>query len=110
MPCYTKIATKLIDLRFVEAAAKNLGIEISKRTANVYTLKKGYEHLTLERTKEGEAFFVQAYSGSNNILEEIVSPLTAEYTKAVTVDFYKRKGYTVSSGQKPGELIFTKYS
>ena len=30
MPCYTKITTKLIDMRFIEAAAKTIGIEISK--------------------------------------------------------------------------------
>lgn len=110
MPCFTKIQTKLINLETIKLAAEKLGIKVLRRSANSYTLSKGNEHLTLERTAENEPFFVRAYSGSNSFEEEIIKPLTVEYTKETVKAYYKSKGYTTSAGQKPNQLIFTKYT
>ena len=108
MPCFTRIQTKLILLATIQAAAEKLGISVERHNANAYTLRKGCETITIERTAEGEAFSIM--SGSNNWQESIIKPLTVEYTRETVKAYYKSKGYTASSGQKPNEIIFTKYT
>lgn len=109
MPCFTKIQTLLIDLATLEAAAKVLGITVTKRTANSYTLKRGNEQVGIERIREGEKFYVAAMSGTNNFQKEILEPLTTGYAKERVKQFAKTKGYTVAAGTKAGEYILTKY-
>lgn len=109
MPCYSKIQTVLIDLKTIEAAAAKLGITISKRTANRFTLKKDGEHIDIERASEGEKFSTMTYSGSGNWPDEIITPLTLEYARARVKDFAQKKGYTLSAGTKAGELVLTSY-
>jgi len=110
MPCFTKIQTKLILLATIKAAAEKLGISVERRNANSYTLLKGNEFITIERTAEGEPFFVKPFSGTSSWNAEILKPLTVEYTKETVKAYYKSKGYTTSAGQKPNQLIFTKYT
>lgn len=110
MPCYSKIETKLIDIKFILEAAKTLGIKVDRVNDNTYRLNKGNQYATIEREKAGEKFFVKAYSASNLFRSEIIQPLTKQYATDMTKSFYKSKGYTASAGTKPGELVFTKYS
>lgn len=110
MPCFTRIKTKLILLATIQAAAEKLGISVERRNANLYTLRNGREYITIERTAEGEAFTIRPMSGTNNWQETIINPLTVEYTKETVKAYYKSKGYTTSAGQKPNQLIFTKYT
>ncbi len=110
MPCFTQIETKLILLETIIAAAEKLGIKVERRNANSYTLRKGDEFIVIERTAEGQPFFVKPYSGSNAWNEQILKPLTVEYTKETVKAYYKKQGYTVGAGSKPNQLIFTKYS
>jgi hypothetical protein len=110
MPCWTTIKTTLIVLATIEEAAKALGITMEKRTANSYTLRKGREYVTIEREAADLPFNIRALSGSNNWEADILQPLTVKYTETSVKNFYRSQGYTVSAGQKPGELIFTKYS
>jgi hypothetical protein len=109
MPCYTKIQTLLIDLKIIEQAAGTLGITVTKRTANSYTLKRGDEQVTIERTQEGEKFYTSVYSGSNNFESQIIQPLTLAYAKERVKQFAKGKGYTVSAGSKPNTYVLSKY-
>jgi len=109
MPCYTRVQTLLIDLKIIEQAASALGMTVTKRTANSYTLRKGNEYVTLERTKEGEKFYTSTYSGSDGFLENIIQPLTLAYAKERVKQFAKSKGYTVSAGSKPNAYVLTKY-
>jgi len=110
MPCFTRIQTKLINLETIKLAAEKLGISIERRNANAYSLRNGREVITIERNAEGEAFAIRPMSGSNNWQESIIKPLTVEYTKETVKAYYKSKGYTTSAGQKPNQLIFTKYT
>lgn len=106
MPCNSKIQTVLIDIAVIEAAAKVLGITVTKRTVNSYTLKRGNEQVGIERTREGEKFSTTAYSGETTLLKELVPAYAKERVKA----FAKSKGYTLSAGSKAGEYVLTKYS
>lgn len=110
MPCFTRIKTKLILLATIQAAAEKLGITVERRNANSYTLRNGREVITIERNAEGEAFSIRPMSGSNNWQESIIKPLTVEYTKETVKAYYKSKGYTASAGQKPNQVVFTKYT
>lgn len=110
MPCFTKIQTKLILLATIQAAAEKLGITVERRNANSYTLRNGREVITIERNAEGESFSIRPMSGSNNWQESIIKPLTVEYTKETVKAYYKSKGYTASAGQKPNQVVFTKYT
>lgn len=110
MPCFTKIKTKLILLATIQAAAEKLGMKVERRNANSYILRKGDEFVTIERTAEGEPFFVKPYSGSGDWVNQVLNPLTVEYTKQTVKAYYKKKGYTVGAGSKPNQLVFTKYS
>lgn len=106
MPCNSKIQTVLIDIAVIEAAAKALGITITKRTANSYTLKRGNEQVGIERPREGEKFTTALYSGETSLLKELVTAYAKERVK----QFAKSKGYTLSAGSKSGEFVLTKYS
>ena len=110
MPCFTRIETKLIVLATIMAAAEKLGIKVERRNANTYTLSKGKEVITIGRDAEGEPFFVRPYSGTNEWKAEIIKPLTVEYTKETVRKYYKGQGYTASAGQKPNQIVFTKYT
>lgn len=110
MPCFSKIQTLLIDLATIESAAKSLGIEALKRTSNSYTLKKGNIQVGIERTREGEKFFIPAFSGSGDFQNEIMQPLTQEYGKERMKYWAKKRGYTVSTGSKPNQYVLSKYS
>ena len=109
MPCFTKIQTLLIDLAIIEQTAAALGITVTKRTANSFTLRKGDQHLNIERTREGEKFYVAPYSASNGFEAGILQPLTQGYAKERVKQFAKSKGYTVSAGSKPNTYVLTKY-
>jgi len=109
MPCYSNVKTVLITLADIEAAAKFLGIKLEKHNANRYTLRKGREHITIERTKEGEAFYTQSYSGSNSWDTEIIQPLVQAYAKEKLKTFAKKNGYTLSAGAKDGAFVLTSF-
>lgn len=110
MPCFTRVATSLIDLAVIEETAKKLGIQVIKRTPNSYTLRRGNEQVTIERTKAGEKFFISPFSGTDGYQAEIMKPMTLGYTVAVVKKLYKSEGYAVSAGEIPNQLVFTKYS
>ena len=110
MPCYSRIETILIDLKTIEAAAQTLGIQVIRRTNNSFTLKRGNEHIGIERLREGEKFYASPLSGTSNYTEQILKPLTQAYAKERVKAYYKGKGYTVAAGSKPNSLVFTKYS
>lgn len=110
MPCYSTIITVLIDLTAIEAAAKTLGITLTRRTPNSYTLKRGNEYINIERAREGDKFSTSPYSGSPKYESEILKPIVIAYARERVKQFAKKKGYTVSAGSKPGQLVLTKYS
>lgn len=109
MPCYSKVPTVLLDFAVLVAAAENLGIVVIKRTPNRYTLRKGDEHIDVERAELGQKFNTVAYSGSNNWDTEIIPPLVQAYAKEQIKSFAKKNGYTLSAGSKPGELVLVSY-
>lgn len=110
MPCFSKILTLLIDLKTIEEAAKALGISVTKRTPNSYTLRRGSEYINIERVKEGEKFSVSPYSSSNGFQEQILKPLLIGYARERMKQFAQKRGYTVSTGSKPNSYVLTKYS
>lgn len=110
MPCYSKVQTVLIDISSIEEAAKTIGMTVTKDTANKYTLRRGNDYISIERTREGEKFSTVAMSGSNGYMENIVKPLTVAYARERVKKYYRSKGYTVAAGSKPNQLTFTKYS
>ncbi len=109
MPCYSNLKTVLIALKDIETAAKALGITIEKHTANRFTLKKGSEHITIERAKEGEPFFTKAYSGSSYWETEIMQPLVQVYAKERLKAFATKNGYTLSAGNKESAYVLTTF-
>lgn len=106
MPCFSKTETVLIELTVIQSVAKALGIEVIRRTANSYTLKRGTEQVGIERVREGEKFSTALYSGETSLLKELIPAYAKERVK----QFAKSKGYTLSAGQKSGEYVLTKYS
>jgi hypothetical protein len=106
MPCYSKIQTILIDLTTIEAAVKSLGIQITKRTPNLFILKRGDEQVEISRTREGERFTTSYASSEGELMKTIVPAYAKERVK----QFARSKGYTVSAGTKPGQFVLTKYS
>lgn len=104
MPCFTRVKTSLIDLETIFSAAEKLGIQVTKRTSNSYTLCKGDEQVSIERSQEGAIFYASDFDAG------ILQPLTVEYTAQKVKKYYKTLGYTVSAGQKAGDYVFTKYS
>lgn len=110
MPCYSKIQTVLIDIKSVEDAAKSLGIEVVRRSNNLYTLKHGNQSINIRRTGEGEKFETVAYTGTGRYVEDILQPLTLTYAKERMKQFARKTGYTVSADSKPNAYILTKYS
>ena len=102
MPCNTKIQTALLDVSSIEAAASQLGIKVTKHTANSLTLTRGYEEVTLFRRNDTEKFQAQ---GDTTILNELI-PV---YAKKQLVKFAKSKGYTISQGNSADEYVLTKY-
>ena len=106
MPCYSKIQTVLLDLKVIEAASATLGISVIKRTANSYTLRRGREQVTIERTREGERFTTSYASSEGDLLKSLVPAYAKERVK----QFARSKGYTVAAGSKPGKFILSKYS
>lgn len=109
MPCFSKIETLLIDLAIIQQAAAALGITVTKRTANQYTLVRGNERVDIERTQDGQKFWTKTYSGSELFQAEIIQPLTQAYAKEKVKAFAKSKGYTVSAGSKPNTYVLSKY-
>lgn len=103
MPCYSQIETVLIDIATIEKAAALLGITVSRRNANSYVLQKGSERIIIDRTGEGEKFYTSASQNG------IIKPLSQAYAKEMIKAFAKKKGYVVSAGSKPGEIILTQY-
>jgi len=109
MPCYSGIETKLTDLETVQKAAEATGITVTKRSATRYTLSKDGESIDIE-CKAGEKYFsTVAYSGSSNWPDAIIRPLTQQYAKERVKQFAKKRGYMVSAGSKPGQVVLTKY-
>ena len=106
MPCYSTIQTLLIDLAAIEAAAKALGITVTRRTENSYTLKRGSEQIGIERPRAGEKFQTSAYSAEGKLMQDLLPAYAKERAK----QFAKSKGYTLSAGSKAGEYVLTKYS
>lgn len=109
MPCYSALKTVLLQLSDIEKAAKALGITVEKHTANRFTLKKGREYITIERTKEGEAFSTKPYSGSGSWDTEIMQPLVQGYAKERLKAFATKNGYTLSAGNKEGAFVLTTF-
>lgn len=105
MPCNSLIQTILIDINTIQKAADALGITVIKRTNNSYTLRKGDEQVTIERTREGEKFSTALYSANGDLLASLVPAYAKERVK----QFAKSKGYTVSAGSKPNTFVLTKY-
>jgi len=106
MPCYSTIQTVLLDLVAIEAAAKSLGISVTRHTPNSYTLRKGNESVTITRTREGEKFTTSYASGETSLLKSIIPAYAKERVK----QFARSKGYVVSATGKPGQYALTKYS
>lgn len=107
MPCFSTIQTVLIDLAALQKAADNLGMQLIKRNADTYTLSKGAVSAYLQRSGEGQKF--TASNASYNFNSEVLRPISQEYAKVRIKEFAKKKGYTVSAGSKPGEVILTQY-
>ena len=108
MPCYSNIQTVLIDLKTIEASAQALGMTVTKKTANRYTLSKGREYIDIQRGADGK-FETVAYSGSAYWPREVMDPLVIQYAKDRTKALLKSKGYVPSQGQNTNELVFTSY-
>ncbi len=102
MPCYSKIQTALLDVSSIEAAATQLGMKVAKHTPNSLTVSRGYEAVTLFRTKSEDRFQAQ---GDTSLLTDLI-PV---YAKKQLVKFAKSKGYTISQGSDSTEYILTKY-
>ncbi len=102
MPCYSKIQTVLLDVSSIEAAATQLGMKVQKHAPNSLTVTRGYESVTLFRTKSEDRFQAQ---GDTSLLTDLV-PV---YAKKQLVKFAKSKGYTISQGSDATEYILTKY-
>lgn len=109
MPCYSKIQTVLISLPDVQSAAQALGMTVTRRSQNRYTISHNGERIDIERPAEGEKFETVAYSGSANWPTAILQPLVSEYAKVRTKALMRSKGYTASQGTNPNELVFTAY-
>jgi hypothetical protein len=109
MPCYSNIKTVMLDIATIEQVAAELGIKVEKRNANSYTLRKDREYITIERDALDQPFHTRAYSGSNAWDTQIMDPMLPAYAKAQIKKVMKAKGYTVASGSKPNELVFTSY-
>jgi hypothetical protein len=109
MPCYSNIQTVLLEMKSIEAAAALLGIKIEKRTANAYTLRKGNEYITIQRSADGQKFETKAYSGSGKWDTEIMQPLVKAYAKEQIKVFAKKSGYTLSAGSQPDTYVLTSF-
>ena len=109
MPCFSVIVTVLIDVSTIEKAAATLGIQVIRRNANRYTLRKDSDVIDIVRAAEGQKFQTVAGSGGGNYPDNILTPLTMAYAKARVKQFAEKNGYTLSAGEKAGQYVLTSY-
>jgi hypothetical protein len=109
MPCYSSTPTVLIDMSVIEKVTALLGIVITKHNANLITLTKGREYIKLQREDAKSKWAIVPYSGTGYFPTAILEPLGMAYAKEMVKKFAQKKGYTVSVGDKPGELVLTTY-
>jgi len=107
MPCYSNTKTVLIHLAEMLKSAKTLGISVKEINENLIRLEKGREYINLQRSAVGEKWELVPYSGSGYFPRDILEPLGMTYAQTMLKKFAAKKGYTVTPGKQPGELIFT---
>ncbi|MBK8467722.1 MAG: hypothetical protein IPL32_18060 [Chloracidobacterium sp.] len=108
MPCFSTIPTKLIDLVTIQKAVKATGAKITAQSPNTLVIEKDGQHITLERTREGENWRLMTNRSSWNY-DSMLGELTMSYAKTTMKAWADKNGYTFSAGSKPGEYTMTQY-
>lgn len=109
MPCFSRIETVLIDLSTIEKAAKETGVTVERISDNRLRLKKGDERVYLERSREGEKWFVEQYSGTDYFDTAIINPLSIAYAKSTIKTWAQKNNYQFSAGKSQGDYVLTQY-
>ena len=110
MPCYSRIATVLIDLANIEKAAKATGVSVERLSDNRLKLRKGDERVYISREKAGEKWYVDQFSGTDFFDTAIIEPMSVAYAKATIKDWAQKNNYQFSAGKGRDEYVLTQYT